>query len=241
MKLGYIYSITSKSTGMVYIGSTVEIRVETRWSEHRLLLKSKTHPNWKLKYLIYYQGMDDLVFKMELKGYFPTYQNLLNIEGIWIRSICEEFCLNIDRWPEKGGCMYDRKHKPETLIKMSESHRKYLLENPMTEEHRNKNRIANSGKNNPMYGSDCTKHNKEALLHSPNKEKHYFEINTLRFCKEFELPQRNIVSLITGNLNKYKGWTGERAPKWLVDKVLPLMEPGQYWVQIDEQGNIIDG
>ncbi len=100
--LGYIYSITSKATGMVYIGSTTKNKVETRFKRHKTCLNNKTHPNWKLSYLVYHQGIDDLIFKMELKGYFPEYLDLLKVEGIWIRSICKEFCLNINRYPENS-------------------------------------------------------------------------------------------------------------------------------------------
>ncbi len=43
-----------------------------------------------------------------------------------------------------------------------------------------------------------------------------------------------------GERKSSKGITGGYAPQWMIDKVKPLMKEGQYWVQIDEQGNIIE-
>ncbi len=295
-KIGYIYSITSKSTGMVYIGSVYNRTAKYRWNEHKRKLRNKIHENWKLSYLIYHKGMDDLLFRVELKGYFPTYQDLLDIEGIWVKTVCEEFCLNIDRYPEIGGCFYGRKHKQESKDKTSRSLKGKMGEskNPMYGIHPSEETIkkkrqsalnyykdnvvsmetrlkiseskkgeknyqyGKGGKLNPFYdkhhteesiekirkkllGRDGTKKGKEIFLHSPNKERHYFVTNNTRFCGEFKLNHSQISSLVTGKRKHHKGWTGGHAPQWLVDKILLLMGEGVYWVEIDLEGNIING
>ncbi len=96
------------------------------------------------------------------------------------------------------------------------------------------------GKLSPIYGHDGTIPGKEAYLHFPNG-KHYLEINTARFCNDFGYDPGNMNNVILGKIKSCKGVTGERAPKWLVDKVKPLMKPGQYWVEVDLDGNIING
>ncbi len=131
----------------------------------------------------------------------------------------------------KNHPMYGKHHTEESNEKNRQSHLgKYTGENnPM---------YGKSGELSPNYGLDNTISGKELFLHFPNG-KHYFVLNNKRFCKDINSSQGNISSLGTGRIKSYKGITGERAPKWLVDKVLPLMKSGQFWVEIDTEGNIL--
>jgi len=247
--LGYIYSIVSTKTGMIYIGSTTKNKVEDRWNEHKNDMLSNRHNNWKLRFLIVHQGIDDLIFKMELKGCFPTYQDLLKIEGIWIRSVCEEFCLNIDRWPELGRGFYGKEHKSESkkLISIGNSGENNGNYNKKGEKSHlwgwkhDKETLTNLrkirlGNLNPMWGkSNCLK---EYLFKSPDS-KIYFIINMLRFCNDYSLDNSHMTSVATGKRKQHKGWVGGYAPQWVIDKVLSLMKPGQYWVEVDLEGNIL--
>lgn len=224
---------------MVYIGSTTKDKVEDRWNEHRAELK-KGHRNWKLAFLVAHQGIQDLVFKMELKGYFPTYQDLLNIEGIWIRSITEEFCLNINRYPEYGGGMYGRSHTPEANEKNRQAH---LREN-LTSETLEKLRIASTGKvawnkgispkqetrdkirkallgeNSPKYGKtgelsywwgkNFCKRGCEYYILSP-MGKYYFITNMGCFSRDFDLTPTLMIRVCKGKRKHHKGWTGSYA------------------------------
>ncbi len=78
------------------------------------------------------------------------------------------------------------------------------------------------------------------FLHSLNYEKHYFIINSKLFCDEFYIIPRGLSQLLKGNRKHTKGWAGSYASQWLVDKVKPLMQEGQYWVEVDLEGNIIE-
>lgn len=224
--IGYIYSIVSKTEGKVYIGSTIQ-KLEKRWNDHRGDLRRQKHDNYKLTILYAHYGLEDLIFTCEHTIEFNDYQELIDIEGIEIRHIPEDWSLNISRYPEINS-MYGRKQ--------SEESRKLIS-------------IGNSGENNPNYrlrgenspnwGTAKHKKGHELFLHFPNGS-HYVILNNLRFSKNFGLNRNYISDLATKRLKSYKGITGEYAPKWLVDKVKPLMGEGIYWIEIDEQGNIIE-
>ncbi len=245
--IGYIYSIVSKTEGTAYIDSTTR-EPSIRWYEHKNDLINNNHYNYKFTMLYAHYNMDDFIFTCEQIIEFSDYQELIDIEGIEIRKIPEDWSLNIERHPETGGCFYGRKHTPEENEKNRQAH---LGEKGYwwgkigpnygihpSDETREKNRLSNLGEKHWHYGGDGTMVGKEAFLHFPNG-KHYFEINGLRFSKEFKLSSGTLSNLITGGIESYKGITGERAPKWLVDKVKPFMDRGVYWVEIDIDGNII--
>ncbi len=120
MKTGYIYSIVSKTEGTVYIGSTTEENPNDRKNHHYWELKTNIHKNYKLQRLYNKYSIEDLNFTIELWVYFNKYKELIAKEKEWISFIPEDYCLNIVREPEEGP-MYNRKHKPETKIKISEN------------------------------------------------------------------------------------------------------------------------
>ncbi len=227
-RIGYIYSIVSKTKGTVYIGSTVQEEVKTRWNQHKNNLRNNRHDNYKLHKLYYHHGVEEFIFTKEQTIEFNDYQELIDIEGIEIRHIPEDWSLNIERHPELGYI------KQESFDRMRNSKKGI----PKSEAIKIKIGKTNSGINHPMYGKYNTQRGKEVFLHS-SRGKHYFVLNVTYFCEEFCLRTRGIFDLISGRIASCSGWTGERAPKWLVEKVKPLMKEGQLWVEIDENGNMI--
>ncbi len=241
--LGYIYSIISRNEGTVYIGSTIQIRVKNRWNFHKRELHNNKHSNDKLTELFIKYGLEDLVFTCEQVIEFEDYQELIDIEGIEIRHIPEDWCLNIGRHPEKGSGMAGRNHNLESINKMSKI--KQGRNNPMygrkhTEASKGKNRQSNiglqAGVNNPMYRVIMC--SKEYLYKSPGN-KYYFVIALNQFCANYDLTATLMSRLAAGKRKHHKGWSGGYAEQWMIDKVKPLLKPGQYWVEIDIEGNIL--
>ncbi len=140
-KTGYIYSITNDIEGTVYIGSTIQNRIEDRWYEHKRCLINHEHTNWKLtRGYSHYEDINKFIFIKEQIIEFEDYQELLEIEGIEIRKIPEDWSLNIDRHPELGFIKgpespFDftgRFHKEESKLRIgySNSKRRYNVIDP---------------------------------------------------------------------------------------------------------------
>ncbi len=185
------------------------------------------------KWIDYYESLNPLY------GYNKFYGGMTTLganfyQEKWFKDKCRESALNRPPVSE------------ETRAKMRKNSRHISgKDHPMWNKHPSEETLrkqseSKMGEKNPLWGKSNTISGKEIVLHFPNGE-NYFITNNLRFCKEFKLHRGHIVDLIKGTLKTSQGVTGERAPKWMVDKVLPLMEEGQYWVEIDIEGNIING
>lgn len=84
MKTG-IYKIQSKTTGKLYIGSSIDI--EQRWRQHLSSLRSSTHGNYKLQGLYIEHGEKDLEFSIiEL----CTAEERFQREQFWINEFNPE-------------------------------------------------------------------------------------------------------------------------------------------------------
>ena len=84
MKTG-IYKIQSKTTGKLYIGSSIDI--EQRWRQHLSSLRSSTHGNYKLQGLYIEHGEKDLGFSIiEL----CTAEERFQREQFWINEFNPE-------------------------------------------------------------------------------------------------------------------------------------------------------
>ncbi len=242
-----VYKITNLTDGKSYIGQSGSIK--TRKRQHFTKLKNNRHKNPYLQNAYNIDKEENFIHELVTEVIVPEkldYDNIIlkhylclaeehNIE--WFKSRITENGYNIREVSESN---------IGTPINVGKN-------NPMwgttqTKESNLKRSIANSGKNNPNYGKIGslsysyghigTMPGKELFLHFPNG-KHYFITNSRKFGKEFNLDNGHLAQLATGYLKSYKGITGERAPQWLVDKVKPLMKPGQYWIEIDINGNII--
>ncbi len=148
MKTGYIYSIVSKIEGTVYIGSTTKENPNGRKRYHFWELENNIHKNWKLQRLHTKYSIDDLVFIVELQVEFNDYKELIAKEKEWIRTIPEDFSLNINRDPSQAPT-YGKKHKLESRLKMG--HNQVGVKNGFygkqhTQEAKELNRIAHLGK-----------------------------------------------------------------------------------------------
>ncbi len=115
--IGYIYSIYSQSMDMIYIGSTITTYVK-RKRTHLNNLLNNVHENWRLQTIYNEQGKDDLIFKKELEIELNSYDDLILLEHIWVSNIPEDFCISLNRNPQK--CyMYKRHHTKESKDKIS--------------------------------------------------------------------------------------------------------------------------
>ncbi len=246
----------------------MQYRVEDRWNQHKNDLKNHKHCDYKLTMLYAHYGLEDLIFILEQTIEFNDYQELLDIEGIEIRHIPEDWCLNIGRHPEIGA-MYNRsgENSPnwnrhpseETKLLWSEQRKgennpnwnkhpseetrdklivSHLKEN-LTLETLNKMSIAKVGENNPLWNKANSKKGCNYLDTTPNRE-YYFITNMTRYCNTFYLNPGNMIKALKGMQKSSKGHTPKYPEQWMIDKVLPLMNPGQYWVEVDLEGNIIN-
>ncbi len=124
-------------------------------------------------------------------------------------------------------------------INRSNAQLKRYRENPVSEETREKNRRTHSGINNYNYGGANCKKGCEYQDTTPDG-RYYFLINMKRYSDYFNLLPGNMIQTAKRKYKQHKGHKVEYAEQWLVDKVKPLMKSGQYWVEIDINGNIIE-
>jgi len=96
--IGYIYKISSKKTGRIYIGSSED--VNTRWRWHLQNLATGTHHTKGLQLLYNSNGLEDLLFEVIEKVRICSYLELLILEGEYIRSIPSKFIVNTNLYPE---------------------------------------------------------------------------------------------------------------------------------------------
>lgn len=91
--IGYIYKITSKKTGLVYIGSTQTY--EGRIKYHLDKLAENNHINRKLQSIYNIFGKDDLVFILIGCAEFNNYKELQAAEYRAIQKIFYLHRMNI--------------------------------------------------------------------------------------------------------------------------------------------------
>ncbi len=209
-----IYKITNLTDGKSYIGQSFDIKA--RKTSHFSKLKSHKHHNPPLQNAYNIDGEPNFIYELVTEVIIPTEMDYDSIILKHYLTLAEEH--NIEwfnsRVTENG---YNIREVNDSNLGLE----------------------YNSGVNNPLYGGANCKSGCESFLHFPNG-KHYFVKSIPFLSKEFNLNPNYIWKVVAGKHKQHKGITGGKAPKWLVDKVKPLMKERQYWVEIDEQGNIIE-
>lgn len=87
MKISGIYRIVNKLNGKSYIGSSV--RLERRWSEHRLLLRNNKHHSPHLQRSWNKHGEENFAFEIILD--VEDKNNLIAWEQIWMDVLKPEY------------------------------------------------------------------------------------------------------------------------------------------------------
>lgn len=125
--MGYIYKITNKISGKMYIGETKEADVETRWKGHLNAIRHnrgcpalqdavRKYGIDKFKFEIVVICFDENRYDME-QFYIKKYNTLTpNGYNITLGGL--------------GGGFIGKKHTPETLARIKESGAKFREENP---------------------------------------------------------------------------------------------------------------
>lgn len=108
-----IYTITSRKTSKVYVGSSVG--TATRWRIHQRDLRNGGHTNLHLQRHVDKHGLEDLVFEVVRVEPNPTRR--LGYEELLIAGLFGPACFN--QATSAKAPMTGRKHSPETLAKMS--------------------------------------------------------------------------------------------------------------------------
>lgn len=85
-----VYSITSRLTGKVYVGSSVNVVL--RWRHHRSRLRTGHHTNSHLQAHARKYGVDDLVFEMMEAE--PDYSLRLGLEQLMVTALYGRQCFN---------------------------------------------------------------------------------------------------------------------------------------------------
>lgn len=113
MNTSGIYTITSRKTSKVYVGSSV--RTANRWRVHQRDLRKGVHTNLHLQRHVDKYGLEDLVFEVVRVEPNPTRR--LGFEELLIAGLFGPACFN--QATSAKAPMTGRKHSPETLAKMS--------------------------------------------------------------------------------------------------------------------------
>ena len=113
MNTSGIYTITSRKTSKVYVGSSV--RTANRWRVHQRDLRKGVHPNLHLQRHVDKYGLEDLVFEVVRVESNPARR--LGFEELLIAGLFGPACFN--QATSAKAPMTGRKHSPETLAKMS--------------------------------------------------------------------------------------------------------------------------
>jgi group I intron endonuclease len=108
-----VYTITSRKTSKVYVGSSVG--TATRWRVHQRDLRMGGHTNLHLQRHVDKHGLEDLVFEVVRVEPNPTRR--LGYEELLIAGLFGPACFN--QATSAKAPMTGRKHSPETLAKMS--------------------------------------------------------------------------------------------------------------------------
>lgn len=143
--LSGVYSITCKSTGKGYLGSSIDIAY--RWKRHLYLLRKGVHTNPHLQNSFDKYGESNFEFRLieDLSGL--TREEILYQEQVYldIMNLKNSFNVCLDA---RGGKVSD-----EANERRKESLRKFHKENPE----------ALRGENNPFYGRSHSPASKEAV------------------------------------------------------------------------------
>lgn len=163
-KISGIYKITNKETGKFYIGSSNNIY--KRWDCHKRQLNDGTHINKYLQLSWNKHGED--VFAFEVLEECEE-KDLLKVEQKYIDKYFNSgnmynICSNA------SAPMTNRKHSPDTLEKLSKSHKGLMSgeKNPMYGKHlsdETKKKLSErfSGVNNPFYGRKLSDESKAKI------------------------------------------------------------------------------
>lgn len=132
-----VYSITSRATGRIYIGSSVDLR--DRLTGHLRELRRGNHENPRLQYHVNKYGLDDLVFEMVDEE--PNKTLRFGLEQLLITALYGDACFNIVK--DVTASMSGRAHSDAAKAKMSVSQKKKA---PTTQETKARMRAAHIGK-----------------------------------------------------------------------------------------------
>ncbi len=257
--LAGVYGIFNLINGKVYIGQADDLaeRYKEHWATNGI---NKAHNKYVNRAFKKYSSENLIFIILETVQLFgKVNQDIINLdyhEQYWLdyfKAAKRDYGYNIleKAGTSRGASFYQEESHRDKLRQIMLD---YYKENPISEETRLKMGESKLGyKNNnwkrQFSEETCAKigksrrnritPGKEAFLHLPSGE-HYLIVSVARFSEEFKLNPRGISNLVQGDRKQYKGITGERAPQWLVNKVKPLMKPGQFWVEVDIDGNIIE-
>lgn len=82
---GWIYKITNKVNGKVYVGQTVQKNVKYRWKDHTRKLNQNNHPNKHIQASWNKYGEENFVFEV-IEEFNPEMNfDLNNLEKFWIK------------------------------------------------------------------------------------------------------------------------------------------------------------
>ena len=137
VKFSGVYSITSRATGRIYVGSSVDLR--DRLAGHLRELRRGNHENPRLQNHVNKYGLDDLVF--EVLEEEPNRTLRFGLEQLLITALYGDSCFNLAK--DVASSMSGRPHSAAARAKMSVSQKKKA---PTTQETRARMRAAHLGK-----------------------------------------------------------------------------------------------
>jgi group I intron endonuclease len=206
-----IYSITQKSTGRKYIGSTSE-NFYKRWRRHLSELKKGNHHSQFLQRTWDKCGSNDFVFEIiEFHDALSVSGNLslLNLEQSYLDKLTPEFNISPSAHSRKG-----MKVSNETRARIKEA-RKYQVMKPVTEE--TKKKISESNKGKHEASIETRRKMAEAKKGLPLRAINTYVLtspdgvditvkNLKDFCRENNLNYQNLFHVIRGDRKSSQGW-----------------------------------
>lgn len=132
-----VYSITSRATGRIYIGSSVALR--ERLATHLRELRRGNHENPRLQNHVNKYGLDDLVFEVLEEESDKTFR--FGLEQLLITALYGDSCFNLAK--DVTASMSGRPHSAAAKAKMSVSQKRKA---PTTQETKARMRAAHIGK-----------------------------------------------------------------------------------------------
>lgn len=225
-KTSGIYKIINKINGNYYVGSATNFL--RRWKEHKRKLNKNIHHNLHLQSAWNKYGESNFLFEVvekineKIVGKFN--RKLMDLEQKYLNLAKEEKLSGIDNYNISYDCkslMLGKKHKPTTLVKMSNS--KLGSKNPFfNKKHTNttKQNLSDIKRNQKLYGYKNPWFNqgyKQLAENNPNYNKTIFNFLNIKTNKKFSgtkyeirklynLNQTNLDKLIRNKIKHYKGW-----------------------------------